>query len=197
MENKSLKIIGIGGTNGSGKDSIGEILAANHGYFFKSMSDSLREECARRGISNKRENTAMVSAEWRREFGMAVLVDRVMQAYEQSDGNYKGVIMASLRHPAEADRIHELGGTVIWTDADPKIRYNRIVGNTRGARDADKVSFEEFLDQEQSEMRRAQNADSATISGQAVKQKSDLTITNNFDNLDELSESLASIFKFK
>ena len=45
-----MKIIGIAGTNGSGKDSLGEILAKNYGYMFVSGADFLRDEAKKRGL---------------------------------------------------------------------------------------------------------------------------------------------------
>ena len=62
------KIIGLSGTNGSGKDTVGEMLAAQHGYLFVSVSDLLREEARRRNLPVTREVLRTISAEWRREF---------------------------------------------------------------------------------------------------------------------------------
>jgi len=36
-----LKIIGLAGTNGSGKDTVGHILADKHGYLFVSVVELL------------------------------------------------------------------------------------------------------------------------------------------------------------
>ena len=77
--------------------------------------------------------------------------------------------MASLRNPGEADRVHDLTGMMIWTDADPKIRYDRIYSRQRTAED-DKT-FEQFLSEEQDEM--TSSGDAATLSMADVKEKSD------------------------
>src|SRR5882724_2080634 len=114
---KDVQIIGLAGTNGSGKDTVGHILAETHGYLFLSVTELLRAEAKRRGQPVEREVLRTISAEWRRESGLGVLVDKVVAEYEKVKDQYRGVAMASLRNPGEADRIHELGGTMVWVDA--------------------------------------------------------------------------------
>jgi cytidylate kinase len=178
-----LQIIGLSGTNGSGKDTVGKVLADDHGYLFISATEFFREEARRRGLDSSRENLRMISAEWRREFGLGVLVDKAMAEYETVKSRYKGMVMASLRNPGEADRIHKLGGTMVWVDADPRIRYDRIQANaeTRGRAAEDKKTFEQFLDEEAAEMHRS--GDEATLDMAGVKAKSDIFIQNNSNDL--------------
>jgi cytidylate kinase len=178
-----LQIIGLSGTNGSGKDSMGELLAEHHGYLFVSVTELLRDEARHRGLPVTREHLRAISAEWRREQGLATLVDRAVALYHAAGDKYAGIVMASLRNPYEADRIHELGGTMVWVDSDPAIRYARIQANatTRGRVDEDRKTFEEFLSEEQAEMQ--QSGDAATLNMGAVKERSDVTIYNNGDDL--------------
>jgi cytidylate kinase len=63
----SKKVIGISGTNGSGKDTLGRALSLRHNFLFVSVTDLLREEARRRGLAIERENLRMISAEWRRK----------------------------------------------------------------------------------------------------------------------------------
>lgn len=182
------KIIGIAGTNGSGKDTVGYTLADRHSYLFVSVSDLLRAELHRRGLPVIRENTRALSAEWRREYGLAVLVDRAIQEFNRLKGNYVGLAIASLRNPAEADRIHELGGTVLWIDADAKARYERIQFNAeaRARAGEDSKTFEEFLAEEEAEMH--PNGDAATLDMAGVKRRSDLFLINDATNLEEFQD---------
>lgn len=171
-----LKIIGIAGTNGSGKDTVGQILHNEYNYLFVSVTDLLRAECRRRGIDITRENLRTISAEWRRESGLGVLIDKAVAAFNDSRKNYSGLAIASLRNPGEADRVHELGGHVIWVDADPKIRYHRISSADRGRSSEDNKSYEQFLAEEQAEMQAS--GDAATLDMSTVKTKSDLNLKN-------------------
>src|SRR4051794_38619530 len=100
----SITIIGLSGTNGAGKDAAGHTLALKHNYLFVSVTDLLREEAKRREISVDRENLRMISAEWRRQYGLGVLVDRAYDQFKQLEEEYSGLAISSLRNPAEADR---------------------------------------------------------------------------------------------
>ena len=180
-----LQVIGLAGTNGSGKDTVGQMLAEHHNYLFISVTELLRKEAERRGLPVTRENLRMISAEWRRELGLGVLVDKAVAEYETVRDQYAGVVMASLRNPGEADRIHELGGTMVWVDADRRVRYERIQKNaaSRGRAGEDNKTFEEWQAEEAAEM--TSSGDEATLNMSGVKAKCDVFPQNDSANLDE------------
>lgn len=171
------KIIGLSGTNGAGKDTVGLILHKNHGYLFVSVTDVLRAELKRQGFPIDREHLRELSASWRREFGYGVLIDRAMDVFnDQPKGKYEGIAIASLRNPFEVDRIHELGGEVWWLDADPLLRFTRIKANaaSRARAEEDEKTFEEFLAEEKAEM--YASGDEATLNMSAVRDKADIML---------------------
>jgi dephospho-CoA kinase len=174
-----MKIIGLSGTNGSGKDTIAHLLRDTHGWLFADATQMLGDELTRRGLSHERINKANLSAEWRREYGMAAIVDKAVELFQA--GKYSGLIVGSLRHPGEADKVHELGGTMLWVDADPRIRYERITSHDRG-RVEDRKTFEEFLAEQEREM--TPMGDAATLNMSAVKDRADITILNDGDDID-------------
>jgi cytidylate kinase len=187
--NKQLTIIGLGGTNGSGKDLAGALIAQRHNYLFVSVTDIMREELKRRGLPPERQHMRALSAELRREHGMGVLVDRAVDLFKQAGDHYQGIVMASLRNPYEADQIHKLGGTMVWLDADPKVRYNRVQANMRANRGVDdQKSFEEFLADEQAEMH--QSGDEATLNMSAVRDRSDVIVQNDGDDQQVFASDL-------
>lgn len=183
-----MKIIGISGTNGAGKDSVGQLLASDHNYLFISVSDLLRDEAAKRGQPIEREVLRTISAQWRRENGLAVLVDKAIEQFEQQGGSdeFSGLVIASLRNPGEADRVHELGGKVLWVDADSKLRYERIYSRQRTVEDS--KTYDQFLAEEQAEMEH--EGDSATLSTREVKRAHDVLIVNDGNDLDSLRSEL-------
>jgi cytidylate kinase len=176
-----MNLIGISGTNGSGKDTLGETLAKKYNFLFISVTDMLRDELRQRGLPLSRQYTRELSAEWRRENGLAVLIDRALAIYNKQAGKYRGLAIASLRNPGEADRIHELGGKVIWLDAMPKIRFERIQTNrsSRGTHRAadDNLTFVQFIAAEETEMHH--NGDEATLNMSEVRKKADVFIDND------------------
>ena len=189
-----LRIIGLAGTNGSGKDTIGQILADRHGYLFISVTELLRTEAARRKQAVTREVLRTISAEWRRELGLGVLVDKAVTEYETATTTttYSGVTIASLRNPGEADRIHEMGGTMIWIDADPRRRYERIQANItlRGRVEEDDKTFDQFLEEEAAEMHTPSGGDAASLNSSGVKQRCDIFISNDGSDTIQLQAEL-------
>lgn len=183
-----MTLIGIGGTDGSGKDTIGEMLADNFAWLYVSISDILRDELKRHGAALSRENLRKLSARWRREQGAAVLIDRAAQEFESLKKKPQGLVIASLRHPAEAQRVHELGGKVVWTDADPRVRYKRLMARERGSED--KVSFAEFVAEEKTQMQH-HRGDEATLNLDGVKAKADIIIENNGNDVEAFKTEVA------
>lgn len=181
----AVEVYGISGTNGAGKDELAKVLAEKYGFFVASATDMLAEGLREKGWPIDREHKAKLSAEWRRQYGMSAVVDRAYKAYQPVKDQYKGFAVGSLRHPGEAERIHELGGLVIWLDADEHIRYERVTNaGTRNNKDAeDSVTFEEFVAQQEREMHPI--GDSATLNIAGVKELSDITILNDGNNRDE------------
>lgn len=185
----SITIFGLGGTNGSGKDTVAQMLAERHGFLNASATEMFLGELNARKWPVDREHKSKLSAEWRRNFGMGVIVDKAVDMYKKSPGKYKGIIVGSLRHPGEADRVHEFGGKQIWVDADPKIRYDRIQKNLeerRGTHVEEGKSFEDFLAEEKREM--THSGDEATLNMGGVKEKSDIFLSNNGNDIEAFKD---------
>ena len=185
-----MKLIGIAGTNGSGKDTVGRILAEKHDWLFVSVSDLLRDECRKRGLSVERENLRAISAEWRREGGLGVLVDKAVDMFERSAEKYEGLAVSSLRNPGETKRVRELGGVNVWVDADPRVRYDRIQTAERGRGAEDHKTYEEFLVEQEAEMK--PSGDAATLDMASVKKHADVIILNEstLENLEIETEKI-------
>ena len=188
----NIVTLGIAGTNGAGKDAVGELLADRHNYLFISVTELLRAEAKRRNQPVEREFLREISAEWRRELGLGVLVDKAVAEYETVKDKCVGVVIASLRNPGEADRVHEMGGTVVWIDADPQTRYDRIQKNkaTRGRAEEDNKTFEQFVAEEKEEMYTPSGGDSANLNGAGVKAVADVFLVNDSSNLEDLAQEL-------
>ncbi|MBX4190673.1 AAA family ATPase [Candidatus Saccharibacteria bacterium] len=178
----NFTIIGIGGTDGSGKDSLGLFLQEEYNWLFISVTDLLRDEAKRRGMRLSRDTLKMISAEWRAKHGLGVLVDKALGEYKKQVATHQiaGLVIASLRNPGEVDRVHELGGLVVWTDAPIEIRYQRAISRNKGTED--QVTFDEFKTEEQVQMHHS--GDETTLNLSGVKAKADIFITNDTDNLE-------------
>lgn len=184
-----MRIIGIAGPNGSGKDSVAQILRDDYGWFFVSSStDLIIPELKKMGRRLERSEMAALTTQWRQAEGMGAVVDHALALFKSQDKDYNGLVVGSLRHPGEAQRVHELGGQVIWVEADPKVRYERIYNRGQGAKD--KKSFEEFLSEEQAEM--THSGDEATLNMAGVKDAADYIVSNN-STLKDLESQLQEL----
>lgn len=182
---------GIAGVNGGGKDLIAEILQ-EEGFFVASATDMLAKGLREKGWPIDREHKAKLSTEWRKKYGMGAVVDKGLELYEPVKDEYEGFAVGSLRHPGEADRIHQLpNGLVIWVHADPEVAYSRIAGANRGADKAaeDQVTYEEFLAQQQREMQHL-SGDTATLNIAGVKERADIFLENNGNDKEAFREYL-------
>lgn len=188
-----MKLIGIAGTNGSGKDTVGHVLAEEYGFLFISVSDLLRDEARKRGLPVTREVLRTISAEWRRDFGLGVLVDKAVEAFNASGTAYAGLVATPMRNVGEAQHLKDLGGTLVWVDADQRTRYERIQRADRGRAGEDDKTFEQFAEEELAEMH--PSGDEATLHLAGVKAISDVFMTNDGDDVDAFKTEVATALK--
>jgi cytidylate kinase len=82
-----MKLIGISGTNGSGKDSLGQMLAESHDWLFVSVSGNLIiPELKKRGLPLEREYMAALTAEWNRNERMGAVIDKAIEYFKHQKG---------------------------------------------------------------------------------------------------------------
>lgn len=143
-------IIGITGTNGSGKDTAADLLV-ERGFKRYSCSDIIRDEATRRGISHDRENLILLGNELRAHYGEGYLGEQIgKQITEEGIAN---AVVVSIRHPAEVEGLKANASDhfkLFFVDAPIEVRYKRVIGDRKS--DKDNVDFETFREQEQREM---------------------------------------------
>ncbi len=138
-------IIGLAGTNGSGKGAVARYLR-EQGYTPLSLSDVLREELARRGQPVDREALMALGNELREAEGPGVLAERVIEKIDSG----RHYVVDSVRHPAEAEALRRRSDFfLVRIDAPPEVRFERI---RHRSRENDPSSYEEFLDLDRREL---------------------------------------------
>ncbi len=184
-----MKLIGLGGTNGSGKDTVAHMLVERQSWLFISVSDLLRHEATARGLSHERDHLRAISNEWRGQFGDSALIVKALDHYKAIGDQYEGLALASIRNPGEVDAIHDLGGKLVWVDANPKVRYDRIQANltARGRGDEDNIPFEQWHEEERVEMEGGEG--SAGLHMLAVKDKADLILLNEGNDIEAFKDT--------
>jgi dephospho-CoA kinase len=139
-------IIGITGTNGAGKGTVVEYLVKEKGFTHYSVREFLIEEIKRRGMPVDRTSMRFVGNDLRKTHAPGYIAKELLRRAQEGGGN---AIIESLRNVGEAQYMREEGMLVWAVDADRTIRYERVV--LRGS-DTDKVTFEQFCEQEDKEM---------------------------------------------
>lgn len=187
------EIIGLAGTNGSGKDTLGDLRHELQGSRKVSLSDILRTEATRRDQTHERENLRAISTEWGHQMGAGALSLMTLREHWETNGIEYGLSIVSVRRPDEARAIQEQGGTVIWIDAPREVRYQRVQAGARDRID-DQVTYEQFLAQEYVEMY-PETDDPFAVNMAGVRDISDIHLVNNFGSKDEYEDFLVKNFK--
>lgn len=139
-------IIGITGTLGAGKGTIGEYLKEKHGFHYFSARDVWNEEITRRGLVSNRDTMTEVANDLRAKHGSHYFAQGALDRAEKLGGN---AVFESIRTLGEAEYLQSHGALLWAVDADIEKRYERIVAR---ASETDKVSFEKFQADEEREM---------------------------------------------
>jgi len=189
------EIIGVAGTNGAGKDTLARIRTEIEGAGNVSLSDILRGELDKRGLAHERENLRAVGNELRAQFGPGVLATRAVDEYH-ADGTKQGLSLTSVRTIGEAEAIKQAGGSIVWVDADRKIRYERVIVRGQG-RASDQKTFDEFCAEEDIEMYPPEDEKDKPdrINMAAVRDMADIVITNEFADATAYEDYLKAEFE--
>jgi dephospho-CoA kinase len=144
-------VIGLTGTNGSGKDELSKYLESKGFAHFSARKDIIEKELMKKGLALSRENMIAISNELRSKDVGAISKRLFDLALEKG----KNSIIESLRSPAEIDAVRAYAKEkkvqfIFWgIDANPRTRYERIM--KRRTSTDQPMTFEQFMLQEQLE----------------------------------------------
>lgn len=197
MLNGKPIFIGLAGTLNAGKDSLGDILSHDYDFLHISTSNMIR-------LMKKREfgdtpqalltrNDPYIN-NLRSERGPGFLVQAVHDEWISKSTEYPaGYVASAIRAIGEAEKVKDLGGIIIFVDADPKVRYERSLARGRDANEKGK-SFEEFMETERSEIDVDPN-DKSGPNLNEMKEMADLVIVNDQNNIDEFQRVVVEKLK--
>ena len=180
-----MVIIGITGTIGAGKGTVVEYLVSKKGFKHFSAREFLVEEIEKRGLENNRDNMVLVANNLRKKNGSAFVADELFKRALESG---QDCVIESLRTLGEVESLRKKGNfTLLAVDADPKIRYERILKRSTST---DNISFEKFLADEEREMA---STDPNKQNLKKCIEMADFTIVNNKD-INFLNQQIEEIY---
>jgi len=141
-----MLIIGITGTNSSGKDTAAKFFAEK-GFDSFSLSDILREEAKKRGVEENRDNLQGIGNELREKFSTGYLAQETLKKIKRD------AIVTSIRHSDEVKTLEQAQNFfLIAIDAPIRLRYERA-RKRQGTQDT--IDFETFQKQEAKEFQKS------------------------------------------
>lgn len=140
---KAPKLIGLTGTNGSGKGEAAAYLERK-GYAYFSLSDLIRKELQQSGNPVTRDSLIKRGNELRDRFGPDILARLVIKEVKGK------AVIDSIRNPSEVEYLRKQKRFVLLAiDAPVELRYERV--KKRG-REESASSLDEFIEKEKEEM---------------------------------------------
>ncbi len=173
-------IIGITGTNASGKDTAAKFFTDKRFDNF-SLSDIIRKEAKKRNIPVTRKNLQDLGKEIREKFGGGYLAQETLKKIKEN------TVVTSFRHPIEVELFKKNKAFIFLSiDAPIKIRYERAKKRERGEQDAG--SFEKFKKQEEYEFQKKGAGQQLGVCMQMADYKiqNDSTLENFYQKLEDL-----------
>ena len=138
-----MQLIGLTGTNGSGKGEAAEYFKKK-GFSYFSLSDLIREELQKEGIEVTRDNLIQKGNQLREKYGPDILARRVIEKVK------KKAVIDSIRNPFEVEFLRNQGKFILLAiDAPVELRYERA--KKRG-REESASTLQEFIQKEKEEM---------------------------------------------
>ena len=173
-------IIGLTGTNASGKTTIVDHLVSQN-FEHHSLSDILREELSRLELEPTRENLIRIGNDLREKQGASVLADNIRAKLSS-----KNAVIDSIRNPAEVLSLRKLDNfCLVAVDAPAAVRYQRAIDRKR----VENINtLDEFIQMENRE--KSSNSNHQNIVD-CIKQ-ADFKIDNT-GRVDELKQSVDKI----
>jgi len=140
---QEARLIGLTGTNGSGKGEAATYFK-KRGYAYFSLSDVIRDALRNDGKEDTRDNLIEKGNELRKKYGPDILARLAMEKVQDK------TVIDSIRNPSEVEYLRkEKEFILLAIDAPVELRYERV---KRRGRQESASTLEEFIKKEKEEM---------------------------------------------
>lgn len=137
-----MKIIGLTGSIGSGKEVVKDILMKRFNCWYVHLSSLIKGELEKKKSNFDRKAMQDLGNELRKKYGSHILAKL---AVDYMQGDKEMLIVDGIRNPGEVEYLRKkFGGNfvLIAVDAPQKLRFERIVKRTRST---DPKTWKEFV----------------------------------------------------
>tara|TARA_Y100000310_G_C20505734_1_gene726318 strand:+ start:477 stop:1037 length:561 start_codon:yes stop_codon:yes gene_type:complete len=183
-------IIGLTGKNASGKGEVANYLKTK-GFIYYSLSDELREEATKKGLTHSRETLINLGNILRKQNGPQYLAEKINDKIkEKSNANF---VIDSIRSPFEAkELLKNKEFLLIGIDAPVEVRFERLL---KRGRTGDSKTLEEFKKHEEKENTTNKNSqqlnETFKLAGKVIDNSGSLE--ELYKKIDKLIKELESI----
>jgi dephospho-CoA kinase len=178
-----MKIFGVVGQNGSGKDEVVKYLRDLYGIPFLSSGDMVRALAAKRRLEPTRENLGRLTDEEFRLNGPGIFIKRVAEEITRQGWQQAGI--TGIRSPDDVALLRQAFGSCLTLVevyvTDPRRRFERM---TRRGEGRDPLDYRQFLDQDEAEEKRFRLKKTASLA--------DFHLANN-GTLDDLRQAIGAL----
>ena len=147
---QAMKVIGVVGSIGSGKDEVLKYLRGRYGVPYLSTGDIVRKMAAERGGEGTRENLEAISRRCFQDMGKGCFVR--MAGDEIARQGWKVAGISGVRTPEDVELLRERFGrdfVLVRVDiADPRVRFDRVRNRHE---ERDPLIYEAFQQQDRKE----------------------------------------------
>lgn len=176
----TVKVIGVVGEIGSGKDEVLKYLSARYDIPYISTGDIVRDIARKENIEATRENLAKISKRCFNELGRGCFIRRAAEEILHRGWQIAGI--SGVRSPEDVAIMKDLFGKgfiLIRVDiSDPQIRFERV---RLRHEERDPLTFSQFLEQDRNE----ENTFHISRTGREADY-----ILNNDGSLDDLHKQI-------
>jgi dephospho-CoA kinase len=145
-----MKVIGVIGLNGSGKDEVVNYLNRRYGTPLISVGDIVREIAAREGVESTRDNLDAITKKCFAQYGEGYFLKQVIEKIRRQADLWKDVGISGIRSPQDVNLVRQAFGKDFFLVhvfiSDDKVRFARI---RRRSSQRDNATLEEFIRQDQ------------------------------------------------
>jgi dephospho-CoA kinase len=176
-----IKIIGLTGSIGAGKDVVSKYLISKYDYKQITVGDVVRAAMTKEGIELTRENSDAFSQKMRDKFGATYWISQCVK--KALDDHYPKSIIDGVRLPSDHETIKKTFGNnyiLFKVDALANIRFLRLQSRGRADLPKDLAQFES-QEKSQNEMFKLNK----TFSQASAIIDNSTTLENLYKNIDE------------